>query len=339
MLSVVAEQAAAQLDADAAAILLHNPRTHMLEFAAGHGFRTRVVEQSRVRLGDGVAGEAALSRRTRSAPDLAADSSGFARALQASGEAFVSHYAAPLIAKGKIKGVLEVFYREHAALDAEWLEFLETLAVQAAIAIDNASLFADLQRSNADLALAYDATIEGWATALELRDRDTRGHTLRVTEQTLDLAQAVGMRDEQIVHLRRGALLHDIGKLGVPDAILHKPTPLTDDEWRVMRRHPQLAYDMLTPIVYLRPALDIPYCHHEKWDGTGYPRGLAGDNIPLAARVFAVADVWDALTNDRPYRAAWPAAQALEYIEAQAGSHFDPQVTAVFLNAARRRNL
>ncbi len=339
MLSVVAEQTAAQLNADAADVLLYNPRTHMLEFAAGHGFRTRIVEQSRVRLGDGVAGEAALNRRTRSVPELSAASTGFARALQMSGEGFVSHHATPLIAKGRVKGVLEVFHRARLVLDAEWVEFLETLAVQAAIAIDNATLFADLQRSNTDLALAYDATIEGWGGALELRDKDTRGHTLRVTELTLDLAQAMGALDEQIVHARRGALLHDIGKMGVPDAILHKAGPLTGEEWEVMRQHPQLAYDMLSPILYLRPALDIPYCHHEKWDGTGYPRGLAGENIPLAARIFAVADVWDALINDRPYRPAWPADRALEYIAAQSGRHFDPQVVTMFLNAHGRRRL
>jgi HD-GYP domain-containing protein (c-di-GMP phosphodiesterase class II) len=139
------------------------------------------------------------------------------------------------------------------------------------------------------------------------------------------------MSDEQLVHVRRGALLHDIGKMGVPDRILLKPGPLTDDEWTIMRQHPSFAYEMLAPIQYLRPALDIPYCHHEKWDGSGYPRGLKGEQIPLAARMFAVVDVWDALRSDRPYRRAWPVDRVREHIRDHAGSHFDPAAMAAFL--------
>jgi HD-GYP domain-containing protein (c-di-GMP phosphodiesterase class II) len=148
---------------------------------------------------------------------------------------------------------------------------------------------------------------------------------------SLRLARAMGVDEAEQVHIRRGALLHDIGKMGVPDAILLKPGPLTDDEWAVMRKHPAYAYDMLSPITYLRPALDIPYCHHEKWDGTGYPRGLKAEEIPVAARLFAVVDVWDALCSDRPYRAAWPAAKVREHLRALSGAHFDPQVVEMFL--------
>ena len=162
-------------------------------------------------------------------------------------------------------------------------------------------------------------------------DRETEGHTLRVTEITLRLAKAMGIGDAELVHIHRGALLHDMGKMGVPDDILHKPDKLTEDEWKLMRLHPQLAYDMLSPINYLRPALDIPYCHHEKWDGTGYPRGLKGEEIPLAARLFAVVDVWDALRSDRPYRGGWPEEKVQAHIRGQAGKHFDPQVVEVFL--------
>ena len=210
-------------------------------------------------------------------------------------------------------------------------QILQTLAGQAAIAIDNVTLFNDLMGSNADLNQAYDATIEGWSHALDLRDKETGGHTLRVTEMTVNLARALQVEEDRLVHIRRGALLHDIGKMGVPDSILLKAGPLTGEEWVIMRQHPQLAFDMLSPIAYLKPALDIPYCHHEKWDGTGYPRGLKGEQIPLAARLFAVVDVWDALTNDRPYRKAWPPAEAIRYIRDQAGSHFDPEVVKVFL--------
>lgn len=187
-----------------------------------------------------------------------------------------------------------------------------------------------LQKAHERLLEAYEATIEGWSHAMDLRDHETEGHSRRVTELTLKLAKAFGMKDDEVVHIRHGALLHDMGKIGVPDAILHKPAKLTDEEWVVMRKHPQLAYDMLLPIEYLRPALDIPFNHHEKWDGTGYPRGLSRTEIPLVARLFAVVDVWDALTSDRPYRAAWTNEDAFTYIREQSGKHFDPQVVDLF---------
>ncbi len=187
-----------------------------------------------------------------------------------------------------------------------------------------------LEEANLRLLAAYEATIDSLSHALDLRDRETEGHSRRVAELTAKLAQALEMSTEEIIHLRRGALLHDIGKIGIPDSILHKPDRLTNEEWVVMRRHPQFAYTMLYPIEYLRPALDIPYCHHEKWDGTGYPRGLKGKGIPLAARLFAIIDVWDALTSNRPYRPAWSRQEALNYIRDQTGRHFDPQVVDLF---------
>ena len=192
------------------------------------------------------------------------------------GEDFVCYYGVPLISKGQVKGVLEVFHRTALEPDAEWFDFLNTLAGQAAIAIENSTLFESLQRSNLELTLAYDATIEGWSRALDLRDKETEGHTQRVTEMTVKLARAFGLSEAELVQVRWGALLHDIGKMGVPDGILLKPGPLTDEEWVAMKKHPTFAYEMLAPIRYLRLALDIPYCHHEKWDGTGYPRGLKG---------------------------------------------------------------
>ena len=187
-----------------------------------------------------------------------------------------------------------------------------------------------LREANIQLLNAYEATIEGLSNALDLRDRETEGHSRRVTELTVRLAQALNMSEEEILPMRRGALLHDMGKIGIPDSILHKPDQLTDEEWIIMRKHPQFAHDMLFAIEYLRPALDIPFNHHEKWDGTGYPRGLKGEEIPMAARLFAVADVWDALTSDRPYRPAWTEEQALAYIREQSGKHFDPQVVELF---------
>ena len=201
----------------------------------------------------------------------------------------------------------------------------------------SAELLEHLQRMNADLLLAYNATLEGWSRALDLRDKETEGHTRRVTEMTLELARTLGIPEGELEHVRRGALLHDIGKLGVPDPILLKPAPLSESEWEIMRRHPQYAHDLIAPIAFLRPALDIPFCHHERWDGTGYPRGLRGEQIPLMARIFAVVDVWDALRSDRPYRRAMSEEEALGYMRSAAGSHFDPRIVETFLALLARR--
>ncbi len=191
-----------------------------------------------------------------------------------------------------------------------------------------------LLASHWELQATYNATIEGWVHALDLRDKETEGHTQRVTNLAVRMAQALGLDAETVAQVRRGALMHDIGKLGVPDYILLKPGPLTDDEREIMRRHTTYAYDWLYPIAYLRPALDIPYAHHEKWDGTGYPRGLNGETIPLAARLFALVDVWDALRSDRVYRASWPAEKVSAHIRALAGTHFDPDLVELFLQLA-----
>ncbi|MFH1217144.1 MAG: HD domain-containing phosphohydrolase [Pseudomonadota bacterium] len=189
----------------------------------------------------------------------------------------------------------------------------------------------ELQTSHDNLVQAYNTTIEGWSRALDYRDKETEGHSQRVTDLTLKIASFMGMGDDELIHVRRGALLHDIGKLGVPDRILLKPGPLTDEEWQIMRSHTDIAFKLLSPVPYLRQSLDIPYCHHEKWDGSGYPQGLKGQQIPLGARIFAIIDVWDALTSDRPYRPAWSREKTLAHIRAQSGTHFDPKVVAAFL--------
>ena len=330
-LNVILDQVTAQLGVDATDVLLLDPHTQTLEYAAGRGFRSRALQHTSLRLGVGYAGQAALERRSVNIPNIAEAEDGLRRSPLLPSEEFIAYYAAPLIAKGHVKGVLEIFHRAPLAPDQDWLDFLQTLATQAAIAIDNAELFDNLQRSNVELTLAYDTTLEGWSRALEMRDYETEGHTQRVTEMTLRLARTMNVPDAELVHVRRGALLHDIGKIAISDTVLLKPGPLTDEEWEIMRQHPIHAYELLSPIRYLRPSLDIPYYHHEKWDGTGYPRGLKGEQIPLAARIFAVVDVWDALRSDRPYRAAWPEERALEHIREQAGKHFDPQVVEMFL--------
>jgi putative two-component system response regulator len=190
----------------------------------------------------------------------------------------------------------------------------------------------ELKVLNLELLTAYNKTIEGWSQALDLRDKETEGHTQRVTNLTLKFGRAVGFSEADLEHAQRGALLHDVGKLGIPDSILHKPGKLTEEEWRIMRLHPVYAYQWLSSIKFLEPALNIPYAHHEKWDGSGYPRGLKGDEIPIAARLFAFADVWDALRSDRPYRKALPKEEVLEYIHNQAGFHFDPGLIKIFLD-------
>lgn len=330
-LQVIADQVREQLSVDGAAVLLCDPSARRLGYAVGSGLEASSLPRLRQPLDFGHAGQAARQGRIVYVPDLKQTPDVFEYALAMKAEEFVSYWAVPLVVKGQIKGVLEIFSRRSRLPDAEWHDFLATLAGQAAIAIDNLTLFDDLARSNHQLTQAYDATIEGLSRALDLRDEETEGHSRRVTELTLRLASGLGLSEAQLVQIRRGALLHDIGKMGIPDRILLKPGKLTDEEWEIMRRHPTYALEMLSPIAFLQPALDIPYCHHEKWDGTGYPRGLKDEEIPLSARLFAIVDVWDALRSDRPYRLAWPVSKVREHLRSLSGTHFDPHVVDIFL--------
>jgi len=331
-LKVFLEQVVSQLRVDACDVLLLNPHAKTLDFAASQGFRTSALRHTHLRLGQGYAGVAALENRVVSIPSVKKGDGDFKRLGVLEGEDIVAYYGVPLVAKGQVKGVLEIFHRSPLEPDEEWLEFLEALALQAAIAIDSNSLFMELERSNMKLTLAYDSTIEGWSHAMDFRDKETEGHSQRVTEITVKIAREMGMNEEELVNVRWGALLHDIGKMGIPDSILLKPGPLTEEEWKIMRLHPVYAYELLHPIDYLQSALDIPYYHHEKWDGTGYSRGLKGEQIPLSGRIFAVVDVWDALRSDRPYRPAWPKEKTVEHIRQLAGTHFDPKVVKTFFS-------
>jgi putative nucleotidyltransferase with HDIG domain len=265
--------------------------------------------------------------------DLSRDNHPGAQALyQEAG--YLTCAALPLQARGQAKGVLQFYNRaEIAARDGgDWKDFLHSLSLQTAIGMDHVEMMENLKRSNRELAMAYDETIKGWAQALELRDQETRGHADRVSDLTVRLAANLGFKGEALDHIRRGALLHDIGKMAIQDRILNKTGPLTSEEWVTMRQHTTIAYNMLYNIEYLRPALDVVYAHHEKWDGTGYPRGLKGEEIPLSARIFAVVDVWDAITNPRPYRnLPWPVSEARAYIIQQSGKHFDPRVVEEFI--------
>jgi len=330
-LSVILDHVRTQLNIDAASILLLDPHTQLLEFAAGAGFKTSALKHTRLRIGEEYAGRAVLERRILHIINLKSRQTDFLRSLPFSKENFIAYYAVPLIAKGQAVGVLEIFHRALLDADQDWLNFMETLAGQTAIAIDNAMLFKNLQLSNYELTLAYDKTIEGWSRALDLRDKATEGHSRRVAEMTVTLASQMNVPQPELVHIRRGAILHDIGKVAIPDMILLKAGALNDEEWDIMRCHPQIAVELLTSISQLEPALAIPRSHHEKWNGTGYPDHLAGKNIPLAARLFAVVDVYDALTSDRPYRNAWSRADTMQYIRDQSGAHFDPQVVPAFI--------
>ena len=330
-LNILLDQVIEKLQVDAAVVLLHNLKTNMLEYSASRGFHTQSIKNYSLPMGEELSGKDTMERHLIQALNLDdGNSSAYTNLMDE--ERFVSYYSVPLIAKGQVKGVLDIFNRSLLNPDQEWFNFLETLGVQAAIAIDNASLLDDLHRSNTELRQAYDTTLEGWSKALDLRDKETEGHTQRVVDVTLQIAKMLGVSDEAQTHIRRGALLHDIGKMGIPDSILLKPGPLSDDEWVIMHMHPVYAYQLLHPIKHLRPALDIPYCHHEHWDGSGYPRGLKGDDIPIAGRIFAVVDVWDALTSDRPYRKAWTAKKAIDYIRSQRGKYFDPEIVDIFLS-------
>ena len=329
-LQVVLESIVRLLKVDAASILIYNPGTLNLEYVGGVGFHLDLTHAV-VRLGDDLAGRAALTRQIIDVPELSKAELPLPFRQMIEREGFISYRGLPLIAKGEVKGVLQLYHRSVFPSNSEWNDLLNLLAGQAAIAIDNAMLFTDLDHANTELELAYDATIEGWSQALELRDHATGGHTRRILETTITLAYKIGIPDPEIPDVRRGVLLHDIGKMGVPDDILLKSSPLTDEEWQIMRQHPLNAYNLLSKISYLRSALDIPYCHHEKWDGSGYPRGLKGEQIPLSARIFSVVDVYDALSYDRPYRSAWPKEKVIEYIKEQSGKYFDPHVVEAFL--------
>ncbi|MCA1899853.1 MAG: GAF domain-containing protein [Chloroflexi bacterium] len=328
-LGILTEHLLARMGVSAAAVLTFNPASQTLEYSAIAGFKNPAKTLRSIKLGDPLAGRILLNRRAYYIKDLEAEDSPPLRSpLEMEG--FKSYYAAPLFSKGATKGILETYFRQPFSPSADWVEFIHMLAEQAVIAIDNAELFENLERTSQELSLAYDRTLEGWGKALELRDKETQGHTQRVTDLTLELARQMGIAEDELAQIRRGVLLHDIGKMGVPDRILRKKGRLTADEQAEMRKHPQYAYDMIYPIEYLRPALDIAYCHHEWWDGSGYPRGLKGAEIPLSARIFAVVDVWDALSSDRPYRKAWKRGKIIEYIRSLSGRQFDPQVVNAF---------
>lgn len=326
-LNIVLDRAVNHLKVIAADILLLKEGNRLV-YAAGRGFQSPMASKANLLVGQLQAGKAALERKTVLIADYECTAGWNCELMKQEG--FRGYCAVPLVAKGQLKGVIEVFDHHPFTVDTEWVEFLESLAGQAAISIDNASMIETIQRTNMEMTVAFDVTLEGWSRAIEMRNKDMPGHTKRIADLTQQLALEMGVDERQLIHIRRGALLHDVGTIVIPERIIHKAGPLTPRETKIMSQHPSHSLEMLSPIGFLRPALDIPYCHHENWDGTGYPRGLKGAEIPLSARIFAVADVWEALTHDNSFRKAWKQEDALHHIAEQEGRRFDPRVTAAF---------
>ena len=323
LLSILLDHVTETLHVDAASILLLDPELNELKFATGKGFHTNILQHTRLKPGQGYAGKAVLERKLIHIHDLTANKTEFEKSPLFPREKFVVYYGVPLVAKGRVLGVLEIFHRSSLQSDQVWLDFMNIISGQAAVAIDSALMFKELRKSNMELNMAYNVTIDAWSRTLDLRDKETEEHTRRVTDITLKLARNIGLDDSDLIHVQRGATLHDIGKVAIPDHILFKPGPLDKGEWETMRQHPQYAVELLSPVKYLERAVDIPHWHHEKWNGTGYPDKLGGEEIPVSARMFALVDVYDALTTDRPYRNAWSKQDALCYIKNQSGRHFD----------------
>jgi PAS domain S-box-containing protein len=330
-LNVLLDQILIELKVDAASIRLLNSLTHDLEVLALQGFRLQSLSSIHLFNQPCAPVRAVLERQPQKfSRGSQVDSGIFAQILDQEG--IYDYYATPLITKGKVQGVLEIYNRNPQEHTPDWHDFLELLAGEAAIAVENAKLFEELQRRNLDLTRDYDTTIEMMVKAMHLRKPSVFGHSRHLVDMTLRLARQFGLNDEQLVSIRRGVYLHDIGMLAIPDAILFKPTKLDESEWDLIRQHPQAAADLLSPVHYLRDAIELPLCHHEHWDGSGYPRQLKGEQVPLAARIFAIVDVWDSLQSERPFRKAWPEEQVLDYIRQQAGVQFDPQIVESFLH-------
>ncbi len=324
VLDLIIARAVEMLECEAGSILLYDPEKRCLSFAACTNADPRSLKDIPIPMSGSLAGEIFTGNKSLIVNRVDQDPRHDPMVGRQMNFQTKSLLGVPMQIQDRVIGVLEALNKKGGYFTASDSEILAAIACQAAVAIENAQLVEALQE-------AYDSTLEGWAAALDLRDKETEGHSRRVTELTINLARAMGVEAELPLY-RQGALLHDIGKMAIPDSILLKAGPLSEHEQEIMQEHPKFAYDMLYPIKSLRPALDIPYCHHEKWDGSGYPRGLKGEAIPLAARIFTIVDVWDALRTDRYYRKAWPKTTAMAYIREQSGRFFDPGIVNPFLN-------
>ena len=335
MLDVFLERLISRLGVDGADVFLIDEERSVLRFAHGKGIVTGEMDFRELPMEGTIPSSVASSGKPYSGPLDTSSNPECPRLKNLIDMKVKDYHAVPLETRGKILGVLETFDMMQIHRDSEWNDFLQMLAAQASLAIDVALMIDNLKDSNRKIAEAYDQTLEVLVGTLEMRDMNTKKHSRRVADLTVWLAEKMGASEEEIENMYRGALLHDIGKISIPDSVLLKEGPLSEDEWKVMKTHPTTAYEVLSQVEYLRPSLDIPYCHHERWDGSGYPRGLKGEEIPLAARIFAVVDVYDALTSDRPYRKAWSKEKTVEYLLENSGKLFDPAVIEKFLEILR----
>ena len=341
-INILASHVIHSLGVDAADVLIYDAPAQRLVNAGGRGFRGRGMENAILRLEDTPAGKAVATNEIVNISNVSRAKNEFAHLTDLTSEDMVAYVAVPLVVKKQVRGVLELWSRSQINSNGEWLNALEQIAEKGEIALSSVMRVRRLQRSNLDLAQAYEATIDAWSHALELREYETKGHTQRVTEMTVDFVRILGLGEAELVNVRRGARLHDIGMLGIPERILLKPETLTEDELTIVRKHPMLGYEQLATVEFLKPALDIVRYHHEKWDGTGYPYGLQGEQIPLTARLFALVDVWDSLCSDRPFRKGWPEDKVKAHIHDRAGKHFDPDLAEKFLKlleGAKRKQI
>jgi response regulator RpfG family c-di-GMP phosphodiesterase len=328
---ILLDHIATHLNIDAVALILRT-KYGFLEYTAGLGFHTNNIIKALVENGETLAKEVLETKKIFRYNNLSLDHLSKDLSAFMDKEKFTDYLGIPLLVQNNVQGVIELFNRTMFETTRDWQIHLRIIAALTANIIAKKDLLEKREMSRIELEIAYSETLLAWVRALEIRDEYTAGHTQRALELTLRLATRLGVPDDMLVHITRGVLLHDIGKIGVSDTVLKKTGPLTEDEWDIMREHPIYAYKLLKPIQYLKQALDIPYYHHERWNGSGYPQGLKGDEIPFAARIFSVVDVWDALITNRPYREAWKKSEALEYIKSKSGIEFDPRVTAEFID-------
>ncbi|HET9913133.1 MAG TPA: HD domain-containing phosphohydrolase [Anaerolineales bacterium] len=317
--------------ADAATALRYNPSLRRFDLLATHGLSAPMLAKLKLYFETGLAGKFVEERQPIWVEDILTSKLRSRSIGQLTEEGFRSYLALPLIGHNDFLGILEFFWSMIPDIQIQDMEFLQRVTEQISLTMERSAIVRDLRRSNEGLISTYNAMIEGLSRALELRDIETEGHTRRVSVLMMRFGEHMQIPSTQWDAIKQGALLHDIGKLGIPDAILLKPGSLTQREREVMQQHAMYGYNILAPIINLRQTLDIALYHHERWNGSGYPYGLAGEQIPLVARLFAVVDVFDALTSDRPYRPAWSHQQAVEYLREQAGRLFDPQVVQLFL--------
>ncbi len=279
---------------------------------------------------------AAREKRIVFEPDLRT-SAGFSPQFSAfiEQEGFITQYCIPVVLANEVRGVMTLYFRSRFEPDQTWLAFGQAAAYQIGIVLQMQNIIEALNKAYRDLEAANESIIEGLSSALEFRDEETEGHTVRVTELFMNFASHFVRDENELRKMRIGSLLHDIGKIGIPDAVLNKPGPLTPEERIIIQQHPLISKEILSRIPSLYDCIDIPLYHHEKFDGSGYPFGLKAESIPLAARIFAIIDVYDALVSDRPYRKAWPKEKALEYIREHRGTHFDPDIAMKFVDVSR----